>query len=235
MDALIEIARRRRLRLVEDACACHAVGGAYKGRPLGSMGDAGCFSFGRFKGLSTLEGGALVFSREAWRERLARLRRLGHKEEDGAMAEGPDGVSELGFHYRMSDLAAAVGLSQLKRRAEIQARLDEVLARYREGLRGLPWLRLPAPKPYSAGVRGYAAVRVLGGRRDALRRRLLERGVQVNDSLYPSHLYRLYRPFRRRLPRAERFCEETLHLPYYPDLTGAEIDRVVDEVRRFDA
>ncbi|MBI3553932.1 MAG: DegT/DnrJ/EryC1/StrS family aminotransferase [Elusimicrobia bacterium] len=233
MDAILEIARRRKLPVVEDACACHAVGGFYKDRPLGSLGQIGAFSFGRFKGLSTLDGGALVFGRAAWRERLSRLRRLGHREDEGGMAAGPAGVEELGYHYRMNDLAAAIGLSQLGRRRAIQDRLDAVLARYREGLSGASFLEMPEPLAYSRGVRAYAAVKVSGGRRDALRRYLADGGVQVNDCLYPNHLYKLYKPYARSLPAAEKFCAQTLHLPFYPGLRDQEIDRVLQLVRDF--
>lgn len=233
MDAILDVARRRRLPVVEDACACHAVGGSYKGRPLGRLGDIGCFSFGRFKGLTTLDGGALVHGRVDWQDRLNRLRRMGHAEEDGRMAEGARGVRELGFHYRMNDLAAAIGLAQLKRRGSIQRRLDSILGRYHQGLRDVPFLTLPRIKPYSRGVRAYAAFRILGGRRERLRAFLQKSGVQVNDCLYPNHLYELYRPYRRRLPVAERFCAETLFLPYYPALRDDEVDRVVGLIRRF--
>lgn len=233
MDAVLAVARRRGIPVLEDACACPAVGGYYKDRPLGTLGDIGAFSFGRFKGITTLDGGALVYAREEWRARLTKLRRLGHAQDEEGMAEGPAGVEELGFHYRMNDLAAVLGLTQLQRREELQRRLDSVLARYRSGLSGLGLLEFIAAKPYSRGTAGYAAVRVLGGRRDALRRFLRDNGVQANDRLYPSHLYGLYRPFRRRLPAAERFCSETLHLPYYPDLRGAQVDRIIEVIRRF--
>jgi len=233
MDPILEIARRRRLPVVEDACACHAVGGRYKGRPLGRLGAIGCFSFGRFKGLTTLDGGALVHARQDRQDRLNRLSRLGQAEKEGRMAEGPQCVRELGFHYRMNDLAAAIGLTQLERREAIQRRLDSILARYRRGLRDVPYMVPPLVKPYSSGVRAYAAFRVLGGRREALRAFLQKNGVQVNDCLYPNHLYELYRPYRRRLPAAVRFCAETLFLPYYPALSGDEVDRVLELIHRF--
>ena len=233
MDGVLAVARKRDIPVVEDVCACHPVGGFYKDRPLGSIGDIGCFSFGRFKGLTTLDGGALVHSRKGWHERLTRLRRLGHGEDEGGMAEGPGGVTELGFHYRMNDLAAAIGLAQLKRRQPLQRRLDAIMERYRSGLEGVAFLEVIEAKSYSRDVRAYAAFKVLGGRRDLLRRFLMKNDVQVNDSLYPSHLYKLYRPFYRRLPAAEKFCRETLHLPYYPALKDSEVDRVVETVRRF--
>jgi perosamine synthetase len=149
------------------------------------------------------------------------------------MAEGPEGVTELGFHYRMNDLAAALGLVQLKRQGELLGRLDGVLERYRAGLDDSRLVSPVPDRPYAGGTRAYAAFRVPGGRRDALRRHLAANGVQVNDNPYPSHLYGLYAPHRRSLPAAEAFCAEALHLPYYPDLKDEETDRIVELVRRF--
>ena len=233
MDAVLAVARARRIPVVEDACACAAVGAFYKGRPLGSLGDIGAFSFGRFKSLTTLDGGALVLDRKPWHERLCRLRRLGLAEDEGGMAKGPGGVSELGFHYRMNDLAAVLGLTQLQRREALQARLSRILARYSEGLRDVPFLETIALKPFCSGIAGHAAVKVLAGRRDPLRRFLQKSGIQLNDSLFPCHRYALYRPFRRRLPAAERFCGQTLQLPYHPALRDAEVDRILDAIHGF--
>ena len=230
MDALLEAARRRRIPVLEDACACHAAGGSYKGRPLGTLGAAGCFSFGRFKGLTTLDGGAVAHANAQWRDRLDRLRRLGYAADGGAMGD----VEELGYHYRMNDLAAVVGLSQLRRREALQRRCDEILARYRSGVRGLSFMSPLESKPYSRGVRAYAGFRVAGGRFSKLRRFLSDNGVEVNDPLFPNHRYALYRRYARRLPEAERFCAETLHLPYYPGLRDEEIDRILELLHRFE-
>ena len=236
MDSLLAVARRHRLSVLEDVCANHAVGGLYKDRPLGSMSDIACFSFGRFKALTTLDGGAVAFDRPGWRDRLVSLRRLGHREEEGGMARGPRGLSELGYHYRMNDLAAAMGLTQLERKESILRRLDAIHDRYRQGLAGLSFLEFPRPKPYSRGLRSHAVVKALRGRGPALRRHLTGHGIETNDWFYPNHLFDLYKPYRRgRLPVAERYCEEMTHLPFYPDLKDAEVDRVVSVVRRFRA
>jgi dTDP-4-amino-4,6-dideoxygalactose transaminase len=233
MDAILKIARARKIPVVEDACACHPLGGSHRGRPLGTMGAMGAFSFGRFKGLTTVDGGAVVCGRAGLRPRLEALRRLGHKQDGEGLAGGEGGVEELGFHCRMNDVAAAIGLAQLKRWDEISARLSAVERRYRAGLDGLPFLRWPAVRPYSLGVRGPLAVRILDGRRAALRAALRRAGIQTEDGLTPLHLYRLYRPFRRPLPAAERFCEEWQPLPFYPDLRERDVDRIADAVRRF--
>lgn len=234
MDPILELAKKRNLAVVEDACACQAVGGSYKGRPLGTIGGMGCFSFSRFKGLTTVDGGAVVHSRSELQKKLERLRRHGlADDESGSFSNRPGGVRELGFHYRMSDLCAAVGLAQLKRLAELQKSLDRLQQLYRKGLMNVPFLELYESKPYSRGVRAFMAVRVLGGRRRALQTWLRGRGIEIDDWLYPNHLYELYRPYRRRLPVAEKFCAETLFLPFYADLPDADVGRIVDAIRRF--
>lgn len=234
MDPILEIARSRGLFVIEDACAVQAIGGRYKGRALGAMGDLGCFSFSRFKGLTTVDGGAVVYSRSNFKEKLERLRRHGLAGDDqGSFACRPDGVRELGFHYRMSDLCAAVGLAQIKRLSELQKNLDRLRSLYRERLEGASFLEWPAVEPYSQDVRAFMRVRVLGGRRQALQFWLRDRGIEIDDWLYPNHLYDLYRPYRRKLPLAERFCAESLFLPFYADLQDEDVDRIAGAIRRF--
>ncbi|MBI4349709.1 MAG: DegT/DnrJ/EryC1/StrS family aminotransferase [Elusimicrobia bacterium] len=231
MDAVRRAAGR--VPVVEDACACLPGAGASRGRRLGTLGDAACFSFGRFKGLTTIEGGAVVHARPALAERLLRLRRMGLAEKDGELVRSPEGLSELGWHYRLGDLPAALGLAQLERLPALRERLATIERRYRAGLRSLAWLeRIPAA-PGSEGVLGSLRVRLRGGGRDALRRHLAARGIGLNDPLYPSHRYRLYRPFGRGLPASDRFCAETLELPFYPGLADREVDLVLETLADF--
>lgn len=233
LDAVMDLARRKGLPVVEDACACHPLGGAHRGRPLGTIGTFGTFSFGRFKGLTTVDGGALVFSKEGLRSRLEALRRLGHKSDGEGMAGGPDGVEELGYHFRMNDVAAVIGMTQLQRWEKLSSRLKGLERRYAAGLEGLAWARPPAPRAYSQGVRGPFGVLVPARRRAALRAWLRRGGVQTEDGLTPCHLYKLYRPYRRSLPEAERFCAEWQPLPFYPELKDGEVDRVTDLMKKF--
>lgn len=233
-DALTELARERGLALVEDAGGAIPGEGAYRGRPLGSLGDLGCFSFGR-KNFTTLDGGAVVCRKGAWASRLKRLRNLG-QAESASPAERertPRGITELGYPYRMNDLTAVLGLSQFARRDEIIARLEALDSLYREGLKGLTWLEPPVEKQWARRSLSCFAVRLRGARKEALRAFLSGRGIGTDDWLVPNNLYTLYKPYRRPLPMAERLASELVYLPFYPGLSDEEAGRVVEGVRAF--
>lgn len=230
MDALSTLARERGLALVEDCGAALPFGGFYRGRPLGSLGDIACFSFSR-KNFTTLDGGAVVCADAARAARLKRLRHLGFSDgSDPARERG--GLLELGFPYRMNDLAAVVGLAQFQRLDSLQERLNSLENLYRQSLRDLPGLALPAVKSRMRRSPSYFPLRV-PGRKAALRDFLREHGIATDDWLTPNHLYDLYEPFRRSLPVAEKLAGELVYLPFYPTLGDEEAARVVEAVSAF--
>lgn len=230
MDALLALARERGLAVVEDAGASLPLGGLYRGRALGSLGDLACFSLGR-KNFSTMDGGAVAHRNPEWAARLRRLRNLGQEEGEDP-TQRPGEIAELGFPYRMNDLAAAMGLSQFERWEAVSARLAKTERLYREGLQGLPGFELPAQKPYARRSLSCFALRVRSGK-DGLRAFLLKRGIRTDAWLHPNHLFPLYKPYRRRLPAAERLAQELLYLPFYPGLKDEEAQRVVEAARAF--
>jgi len=224
MDPILALARARRLAVVEDACAAFPQDGAYRGRPLGSMGDLGCFSFSGLKNLTALDGGALVHRKKSWSERLRRLKANGLQRGE---------VSEAGHHFRMSDLSAALGLAQWDRWPEFAARLKRVAAAYRAGLEGVPDIGPPFDEDYASRALSYFPVRVRGGKKAALRAFLADKGIEAGDWIIPNHHFALYRRFARRLPVAEGFASELLYLPFYPALEEREVSRIVDALRLF--
>ncbi len=230
MNALRALARRRGVPLVEDAGAALPLGGLYRGRPLGSLGDIAAFSFSR-KIFSTLDGGAVLHRRRAWSGRLSRLRNLGQKEAGGA-EERSRGLTEAGFPYRLNDVAAAMGLSQFERWEKTSARLAKLDRMFRAGLAGPAVLEFPAAPAHSVRSLSCFPVRVRSGKR-ALREFLRSREIMTDDWIYPNHLFPLYKPWRRRLPAAEKLARELVYLPFYPGLTDAEAGRVLDAVREF--
>jgi dTDP-4-amino-4,6-dideoxygalactose transaminase len=224
MDAVLAVARNNGLAVVEDACAALPIGGSYKGRPLGSIGDLGCFSFSGLKNLTAMDGGAVAHSRPEWAARLTRLKNSGHS---------PGEMTEPGFHYRMNDVAAVIGLAQWKRWDAFAAALGRTQVRYMEGLSGLSEIVPPREEPHSPRALLYFPIRVRGGRKMALRSYLEERGIETGDWLFPNHLYDVYKPFRRPLPVAEKVAAEILYLPFHPLLKASESDRVIDAIRGF--
>lgn len=230
MDPLLALARARGLPLIEDAAAALPFDGHHRGRRLGTMGDAGCFSFSR-KNFTTLDGGAVFCANAKLASRVTRLRNLGQRDSKRPEDRGPD-LDELGFPYRMNDLAAAMGLSQLDRWEATLARLRTLDATYRRALEESPKLSAPGEKPGTARSLSSFPVRIRAGK-DRLRAFLAARGVRTDDWLRPNHLLPLYRPYRRRLPAAECLAEELLYLPFYPGLTDAEAAKVAEALRAF--
>jgi perosamine synthetase len=142
-------------------------------------------------------------------------------------------LRELGYPYRLSDLAAAVGLAQLDRWEKTEAALRAVEAVYLGGLK-LAGLSMPPAIEGTERSLSCFPVRVRGaGRRRALRAHLDKRGVRTDDWLRPNHLLSLYKSRRRALPVAEALAAELLYLPFYPGLDEAAAARVVEAVNAF--
>ncbi len=236
MEALLDLARRHGLRVVEDAA--QGLAASWRGRPLGTLGDAGCFSFHETKNVTCGEGGALFvrdpevarraeIAREKGTNRAAFLR--GEVDKYTWVAEGSS--------YVLSDVLAALLDVQLDKLADIQQRRAAVVARYREGLAS--WaaargVRLPPELPERGPNHHIFFLLYPDGRgRDAALRSLRAQGIQATFHYVPLHSA----PHARRLcvdvdlPVTDRVAATLLRLPLHPLLTDDEIDRVIAAVR----
>ena len=226
MVALRWLARRRGLLLVEDAAEAH--GAEVGGRRVGGLGDMGCFSMFANKILTTGEGGILVTRNRRLAESARRLR-------DHGMGRRRYWHPVVGYSYGLGNVQAAIGLAQVERFEELLKRKDAIGARYAHGLREIPGVRLPAVRPGVRAVCWLASMlvepRTFGMGRDALMRALAARGIETRPFFYPLHRMPPYRS-RERFPVAERLARQGLNLPSGPAITGEEIDRVIDAVRR---
>lgn len=228
MEPLRTLADRHGLFLLEDAAQAH--GARYKGRPCGSLGDAAAFSFYPTKNLGALGDAGAVLSGDAALARTVRM--LGNYG-----AERRDEHRLRGFNSRLDPLQAAVLSVKLRHLDAWNDRRRELARRYRDGLGEIDGLVLPAVREWATPVWYAYAVRVADSRRDALRRHLEAAGIGTNTH-YPTpiHLQPAYRddaPPSGAFPIAEHLAEETLSLPLDPYHSAAEIDRVIDAVRRF--
>jgi perosamine synthetase len=227
--------------IVEDA-AC-AAGADVEGRCAGGLGDLAAFSFHPRKSITTGEGGMVTTNDTELAERVARLRSHGASvsEEQRHAGDAPyllPAFEDIGFNYRMSDLQAAVGLVQLSRLDGFLAERDALARRYREELRDVPWLRLPAaPADGRHGWQAYVAV--VGEdapmTRDELLAALHERGIGARPGTHAVTELAVYR--RRRdpgldsCPRASALARTTLALPLHNRMTEDDFTHVVSTVR----
>lgn len=238
MDRLVAIARRQGFMVVEDAA--QGLAASYRGRPLGTLGDAGCFSFHETKNVTCGEGGALVLADDALAARAEIMREKGTNRAAFLRGEVDKytWVSE-GSSYLLSDVLAALLDAQLDKLAEIQARRARVTARYREGLAA--WaaergVRLPAELPDREANSHifYLLFPDLAGR-DACLASLRARGIQASFHYVPLHSA----PQGRRLgagdlslPVTDRVAAGLLRLPLHPLLGDADVERVIEAVRQ---
>jgi dTDP-4-amino-4,6-dideoxygalactose transaminase len=241
MDALVELAARRELRIIED-CA-HAIETEYRGRKVGTIGDFGCFSFYATKNVVTGEGG-MVLARRA--EDAARVKVLGlHGISADAWKRFSDEgykhyyVVECGYKYNMMDLQAAIGIHQLARVEQNWVRRREIWDRYMDALVALP-LELPAaPEPDTRHSFHLFTVLVEEARagisRDAFMNGMTARhiGVGVHYLSVPEHPYYQgtfgWQP--ADFPNAMRIGRATVSLPLSPRLSDDDVDDVIAAVR----
>jgi len=240
MRTVRALAGRYGFAVIEDAS--HAVGGAYAGRPVGcgEFADISVFSFHPVKIVTTGEGGMALTQDERLATRMKLFRSHG-MTRDPALMEGPEEGGwyyeqvELGYNYRMTELQAALGLSQLGRLEQFVARRHQIASRYAGLLDGLPLDTQQTLADAHSALHLYA-VRL----HDTQRRRqvfdaLRADGIGVNVHYIPVHLQPYYRRlgFRRGdFPNAEAYYAGAITLPMYPDLTEALQDQVVGALRK---
>lgn len=228
MDEIMAIAHKFGLYVVEDAA--QAIGAEYNGKKAGTIGHIGCFSFFPTKNLGAYgDGGLVVTSDDELAERIRMLRVHGSK---------PKYYHHLvGTNSRLDALQAAILRAKLPHLAQWTRARQRIADRYDELLRGIKSIRLPYRAPNRTHIFHQYTVRVLGGKRDALRDHLAAQGIGT-EVYYPLplHLQPCFRHLGYRegdLPESERASREVLSLPMFPELTREEQDRVVEAIRDF--
>jgi UDP-4-amino-4,6-dideoxy-N-acetyl-beta-L-altrosamine transaminase len=235
------LAKRYGFRIIEDAA--HATGGKYLGAPVGNCrySDVTVFSFHPVKLITTGEGGAALTNDSELAERMARLRSHGITQDSRRMQGEPDGPwcyqeIELGWNYRMTDIAAALGTSQLRRLDEYVARRTALAARYdrllaNSGL-ALPWVDLRCASAWHLYVVGSNEDASRRSRRDAFVE-LRSRGIGVQVHYIPVHTQPVFRDLGFKVgqfPNAEAHYARALTIPLYPGLADEQQDAVVEHL-----
>ncbi len=240
MVELGELAARYGFHLLEDAS--HAVGASYGGEPVGSCSYSAItvFSFHPVKIITTGEGGAALTRDPKLEQRLQRLRSHGISRDSFELeVPGPWHYEqqELGFNYRLTDLQASLGLSQLKRLAQVVDRRRQLMARYRRLVEAWPLKFLEEPdscrSSYHLAVVSIPSASVDQHR--ALFEGMRASGIGVQLHYWPIPL----QPYYRRLgfgpgqfPLAERYASTSFSLPLFPSMTEADQDRVLDTLKQ---
>ena len=242
MAEIHRLSKRYGFRILEDAS--HAIGGKYRDQPIGNCrySDISVFSFHPVKIITTGEGGMALTNDSLLAKRMALLRSHGITREAAEMTHEADGPwyyqqIELGFNYRMTDLQAALGLSQLKRLDAFVACRHRLAGFYRQYLAGLPVAVQSQP------VNCYSALHLFVIRLQSadckkshreVFCRLRDAGIGVNLHYIPVHLQPYYRQrgFKQGdFPQAERYYAEALTLPLYPDLSELQQLHVIATLR----
>lgn len=243
MAAIGALAKRYGFRVVEDAS--HAVGGRYRDAPVGSCAhsDIAVFSFHPVKIVTTGEGGMALTNDAALARRLERLRSHGMTREAALMDAEPDGPwyyqqIELGYNYRITDIQAALGLSQLARLDDYVGRRHRLAARYDALLADLPVI-VPARVADVRSALHLYPIQVDAARCRRSRRQVFDAlraaGIGVNVHYIPVHTQPYYRRMgfsRGDFPRAEAYYAQAISLPMFATLTDAQQDEVVAALRR---
>jgi perosamine synthetase len=224
-DELLRVARAHGLKVIDDSC--EALGAEYKGRRIGQFGDAAAFAFYPNKQITTGEGGMVVTNSDEIAALCRSLRNQG-RGEMGSWLEH----DRLGYNYRLNEMSAALGCSQLRRIEEFLRRREAVARAYTERLEHCPWVRPQVVVPH---VRMSWFVYVLtlaeGIERDLLIRELEAAGVPARAYFSPVHMQKYIRERPdlggETLPVTESVAARTLALPFHNELTPAQMDYVV--------
>ncbi|MGE5473232.1 MAG: UDP-4-amino-4,6-dideoxy-N-acetyl-beta-L-altrosamine transaminase [Ignavibacteriales bacterium] len=241
MDPILKIAEKYGLIVIEDAA--HAIGAKYKGKSVGSISNMTTFSFHPVKQITTGEGGAITTNDERLYEQLSMFRTHGITRNTNKMInnEGPWFYEQqfLGFNYRMTDIQAALGISQLKKLQMFIQKRKEYASIYDEAFKDFEEVITPAQLPETESSWHLYVIqlnldRLKMGRKE-IYQGLLDEGIGVNVHYTPVY----YHPYYQNLgykkgicPKAEALYEKIITLPLYPAMTKEDVEYVIEVVKK---
>lgn len=224
MNPLNEIAEKHDLKVIEDACQAH--GSEYYGKKAGSLGDAGCFSFYPTKNMTTGEGGMITTNDEELAEKAAMIR--AHGESKRYQQE------ILGYNYRMTDIAAAIGLTQINKLDKFNNQRRENASYLTSQLENVKGIKVPSNPEGRKHVFHQYTIRI-AEHRDKFQEFLTENGIGTGIH-YPIVQYK--QPYYQNngytgnCPLAEKAASEVLSIPVHPSLTREDLDTVIDVIKQ---
>ena len=241
LDEIMQIAERRGLIVIEDAC--HALGANYKGRRVGSIAHMTVFSFHPVKHITTGEGGMVVTDNPQFAEMLRRFRNHGISTDARArQASGAWGYDMvlLGYNYRLPDIACALGTRQLNRLGANLARRTQIAAKYTQGLRDLRGIRVPTVREDVEPAWHLYPIRLrlenLSATRDEVFQALRAENIGINVHYIPVHLHSYYRDrfgdHRGEYPIAEDAFERLISIPMFHGMSDSDVEDVLRAVTK---
>lgn len=237
-----EICKKHGLVLIEDGA--HVIGTTYKGRPNGSIADMTTFSFHPVKTVTGGEGGAVLTNDGILYKKLLLYRAHGITREEKLMEHEPDGPwyyeqISLGYNYRITDMQAALIISQLDKLPMFSARRKEIVKRYDEAFRKMPELFVQREIPESDTTRHLYILRIVPEKLKINRRQFFDalaaENVHCNVHYIPTYYFPYYEKlgYRRGLcPHAEKLYEEILSLPLYYAMSDEDVESVIEAVKK---
>ncbi|MGM7681444.1 UDP-4-amino-4,6-dideoxy-N-acetyl-beta-L-altrosamine transaminase [Cytobacillus sp. Hm23] len=241
LDDIMNIARKYDLIIIEDAA--HALGAKYKGRQIGSISDMTMFSFHPVKHITTGEGGVITTNNSDYYDKLIQFRNHGITRNCEKMGENEGAwyyeMQFLGFNYRMTDIQAALGISQLKKIDSFISRRKAIVGKYNNAFHKLNQLILPYEKNDRLSSYHLYVIKLdlhkLYGARKEIYEALINENIGVNVHYIPVYLQPYYEKLgypRGLCPVAEKFYGDAITLPLFPKMTDEDVESVIKAVQK---
>ena len=234
MDRIMDLAKRSKLRVIEDAA--HAFGSRYKGKMVGSFGDIACFSFDPIKNITCGEGGAITTNDGGLAQLIYKKRILGIDKDTWSRYKHKRdwfyNVTELGFRYHMSNISAAIGLVQIRKFDDFMRKKRKIVKRYDKAFGDISGIELLRRDHEETAPFNYI-IKIKDGRRDSLMQFLKSRGIDSGVHYIPNHIQPFFKKFKCRLPITERVWKEILTLPLYYDMKESDVAFIISSVKKF--
>ena len=240
MDELMSWATEMGLKVIED-CA-HTSGPDYKGKSLGTWGDIGCFSFEEKKLMTTGDGGMIVSDDPELLKDIKAYRWVGIDKDNWKTAQDYTDANKdamhwfyevnlLGYKYNMNDLAAAIGLAQLKRLPKMNARRSEIIRMYIDGIKDIKGI-VPL-LPFEPETYVYQMFGIRAEKRDDLMIYLKSKGIATGCHYTPLSVQPLFKPFAKDCGFIETEADKFITLPLHADLTDEEIKYIIEQLIKY--
>ncbi|MCI9198846.1 MAG: UDP-4-amino-4,6-dideoxy-N-acetyl-beta-L-altrosamine transaminase [Lachnospiraceae bacterium] len=242
LDELLAVCREKGLVLIEDGA--HVIGTKYKGRANGSIADMTTFSFHPVKTVTGGEGGAVLTNNEEYYKKLLLYRSHGITRDTGLLEHEPEGgwyyeQIDLGYNYRITDMQAALIISQLDKLQMFSRRRKEIVARYNEAFSKLPQIAVQKEIPESDTTRHLYILRLVPEKLKIGRKEFFDALAAENICCNVHYIPTYYFPYYQKLgfakgicPKAEKLYEEMLSIPLYYAMTDKDVEDVIRAVTK---